>query len=500
MIPTADRLKSLPDLPELDTVEVWNRATIAFLAGYALFIAAMVGLLVWQLAVLWRYVDIVPAVLVGVLAILCVYVLIRLLDGVYFYRTDRTGITANSMLRRREIGWVEVTDAEIVGDCPFNIAMRIRTTDGCLTVGQGLSSAASRDALLASAYQHLRRVGKADQMELPDTALSLWDRIPDDVGREAEWSAKRRWGSKAELALCFVFFGGQFGLMAWMVCSEPRMAFLAVMALPLLACFRMCAREAANRAVYAAVRDDALHATTARGDRVIPWTEVTSACWERSFLAIRSASREVWIPMLAGDECSEKLVLACIRRARAAGHPLTVPSPLRAASRDSSEPTAPVELRLSSYEKKLLLVFCGFYTMPLSIAPILHDPRRPLLAAAILCGAAILMYLVWRIAGTYALRVDDEGIAKRFLGWRKFVSWRDVASCELAKEAQKRLRGTRVLRDINGKTLFEFPPRFGRECDRNMLMAFLEAKLPSSTPCADSDRPYLARPWSPAEH
>lgn len=191
----------------------------------------------------------------------------------YWWQTDHRGVFALGYNRKRFVAWDHIAGAKSTDDSYI-----LSSTDIELVVP--LKPAASMflsDKLAASLWQHLRRVGLAEDIDLPKAAETFWTDIAESVPREIEWKKG--------------FFR-----------------------------FRMTDD-------YFEVRKFLCH-------RKVEWKHVTFARWSRIGLKSRGiligSSRprsRTTVPYIPDDKVSRGVILALIRRLRTAGQPQAIPIP-----------------------------------------------------------------------------------------------------------------------------------------------------------------------------
>ncbi len=363
----------------------------------------------------------------------------------------------------------------------------------------------------ASIWQHLRRLGKADNLTLPELALTFWDRIPDELPREMDWvnaRVSRTWPT----VMLLVVFAGFVLWGAFAAASQGQYigtVFMSLLAVGMLWGCRSILREAVPYAREARLTDERIDARTGHGAVSISWSDVKCARWRMDantntvYILIGGGQpyREIAVPYVPFSEDSYKLILAVIRRLRTAGNPqvLTIPSILRSiSSADVQSPALPagerVTLRFMVAEKlaiAFLPTMIGFF-----LAVWLVDQRHAGLIAAV--PPALLLAIGWLVTGTYAIEADSSGIRKRFMFWTKTVAWQDVAGYEVHGSRHAVSMIKRLVKGRDGKTLIDITPDAGRKQDQQVFQAYVHARLAEVLPPDALDPPWKARPWTPS--
>jgi hypothetical protein len=320
----------LPDLAGLERVQTNDLRFLVLIGGY---LALMVGLIVPGIVMvfllgIWRYVPREGIALVCATVVLLLWVLIRMLLGDCWFRSDPCGLTIRSALRRRFLRWDEVLSARIVVALTGETFVMLDTSHGRVTIyPRGFGTAATGDAIVASIWQHLRRLGKADGMVLTPNMLRLWEPVPGDVPSSVDWekipSTIAKLGSITAILVivAFVLSG------IWWICTfRFSWAFLPfVLTLILMwggVIKWIVIPELLHKAWSVRVRPDGIEAKTLFSSVYISWSDVVLAMWRPYGLYIRgNAGGEVIIPFMSGNRESEILAMAIVRHLRTCGSP-----------------------------------------------------------------------------------------------------------------------------------------------------------------------------------
>lgn len=257
-----------------------------------------------------------------------------LLSFQWSWRTDAEGIRASGLFGSRSMCWTEVERAETRRTGP------IRGTRLVLSGGGREFLVPLRDTVLvASVWQHLRRVGKSSDVSLPAVAETWWRAVPDDVPTEISLDVVPQPSLPASLfapvvATCTVallavvaaFGGGPGGKEGWL---------WLLLIVPL---FVLKAPEpfVARAARHVNVLEDRLEADTLFGGFSARWSDIRRVLWTsqqklsgtQHLLQVDTGPlRALRIPWAPEDEHSVKLVLAVVRQARTANPHLLVSIP-----------------------------------------------------------------------------------------------------------------------------------------------------------------------------
>jgi len=312
----------LPDLPGLESVRTTDFGAapiVLFQGAFALWMAALV---VWGLCRFRQFMGAGHVAVAVIVIALAAWLVLRLLFGIYRCESSGAGLALRSPIRKRFIAWTEIAGLSIRTSRTANTVVTLAVQGGSVKlVPRGLGgSMAAGATITASIWQHLRQIGRADGVALHEAVLRLWKPVPQDVPVEVDWHKPPHRHARLGRGLTAAFFLGMAAV-PWFA-FPPRhivpAAFVAILSLGILAVFRMARSEQVLRAWRVSVGEGWLDAENASGTIHIPWSEVTSADWLRTYLRIRADGprREVWVPFATGNGESENLVLAVVRQLR----------------------------------------------------------------------------------------------------------------------------------------------------------------------------------------
>jgi len=327
-------VESRPDLRELESVQSGNsRTSIVGLgvAGYIVWQACLIGYLNRHYGECLDNKSYIPLILMFSIVI---YMISRIILGYCFYETDANGITMRGLIRRRFVPWMDIEGAEVCTSRIGTVFLLLKIKGRVVRIAPSDTGSSRGDCLIASVWQHLRHFGRADGIELTETALSLWQPIPDDVPIEMEWGKSP--SSKAYVSFyCGMLFFG-FLLLACFIFAAQSIGMIlmlwpVVIAFPFL--LRRIVNDELNRGYKISVEKGGLEACTLFGIRYIPWSSVSYAGWQiyggQQCLVVRSANRyAIHLPTLDYSPERDRLTTAVIRHLRKAGVPqaITLPS------------------------------------------------------------------------------------------------------------------------------------------------------------------------------
>lgn len=311
---------NLPDLPCLESQETSDSQAlpgIIVFTGFTVWIAATC---VWAFLKYRAFIPAQSAALIALLAGLTLFLIIRMLSGYFHFKTDPNGLAMRSVLRRRFIRWDEITEVstrETRSGESILILRAGRTTLNLPLRGFGGNSTAGA-CITASIRQHLRRLGRGDDIQLSEAALTLWQDIPEAVPEEVQVGKSPTTLSKVAGALGLLMIVGVV-VAGWVVAiSNLHMLIWIVfvtVAFGLIFKWGLLPEYLYN-AHLVSVKKDGLLTKVKFGDVYIPWSEITSVSWQQGVLRIRASRTEVRIVYKLGDKESERLILAIIRQLR----------------------------------------------------------------------------------------------------------------------------------------------------------------------------------------
>lgn len=324
---------NLPDLASLESVETRDRSMLIMVLGMSSMFIPVLFIMFQCLAGYRQYMDSRGLILGCVVLTLVTYVAIRILSGYTYFRTDPSGLTLRGPIRRRFISWTDIKAARYSESRVRDSALILITGRGRIKLWLGSSggSKLSTNVVVASVWQHLRRMGRADMIELSDAMRSLWEEIGDDVPQEMDGGSRSASGGRIGAVICIVMFAAFAVFPPFAFGLNIRGAAMTAMITPscivLLSHFLL--PEVLRKAQRVSVRKDCLDLEFAFAKASIPWLDITYAAWTRDSLSIWASGRkhDVRITYLAGKRDSERLILAIIRRLRTAGVPQAVPIP-----------------------------------------------------------------------------------------------------------------------------------------------------------------------------
>ncbi|MEN6372724.1 MAG: hypothetical protein ABFD64_12020 [Armatimonadota bacterium] len=313
-----DKMKDLPDLPGLETIEPRD-TSIVIIFMLLVFMAVMLTPIVSVAIRYGKFIDQRGKVLIIICVALLVWAILRLLSGYYRFKTDANGLTMIGVLHRRFIPWINVKEALITKTKISNYSLVLKTQHGTVKFEP------RNWGLIASTWQHLGRLGRADSMVLPPQALAFWEPVPDDVPQELDWSKKSAAGDIISASVVVLFFGG-IAIYLWFSVKtlwSPMGLLIIWLTISMFIMLKwLLLPEALHKPWRIRVREDYIEANLPFSKAYIPWSEITSAHFANnnsSELIIKYGRRksEIRIFYMQGKKELEDLVLAIIRKLRA---------------------------------------------------------------------------------------------------------------------------------------------------------------------------------------
>lgn len=499
-----DLINNLPDLPELESVELRNWQMLLMLSGQIMLALLFAGTSAWIYLRYREYIGLRGSILIFLMLGLAAWAILRVLFAGLYWKTDRQGLTMRGILCRRFVEWMEIEEAHSKRSLSRELVYILRTRKGTITVPTRMDgNKYSGQELAASIWQHLRRIGKADRLELPSEALTFWDSIPDDLPREIDWQSPGRKPNMTRLAIGSAIMPAIFLVgIIYLACANSRSYFpavmLALLIVPNAVMFHGLYRCAVRTAFSFSLREHSFEANAPNGRWQALWSEVTSAQWERGGLAIIVNHWRVYVPYTPGDDDKGKLVLGVIRKLRSEAQraAVIIPDALRASDQGTEAPilhagqAADAELKPRLAEKILGVAAAP---MILGLVPLYLDQRfhSALLTAASLGITALLGLLA---ANTYHYRITDDGVEKRLFWYHRRVRWDQVTKYDFSITQQHGHRKW-ILRSADGKKLIDVTLDIGSKAKKQQFEGSLNAHLAQIMP-AVFNRPWLARPFS----
>ena len=326
----------LSDLPCLESVETKSSAVWPVVLVYG-------GFAVWQVAILcillWKYRQYVGQqayAIVGLIVALVLWVGLRLLLSYTYFKTDSNGIAMRGPLLRRFIAWSDVQQAA-TRRRGSRVSVVLKMARGRASIQPGALGSTEGESIVASMWQHLRRVGKANGIELGETSRNLWQPIPDDVPTSVDYDVQKRPASRIG-AVCGLLLPPVAVVMVAIVARKEAFGVLPLFGLMVLAMEKWTILPSIRcRPWHVAVRPDGLLAKMTFRDVYVPWSSVATAHWEATGLVVTSKGpdAQVRLSYSLGDASSELFIQSVIRYLRTAGIPQAVPLPMLV-SRDRS--------------------------------------------------------------------------------------------------------------------------------------------------------------------
>ncbi len=350
---TDQTIEQLAELPELESVKLRSDQAALVMVGFAGVIGVQVALIAFLAVFAWPYMETMGRVLCAIIALLVAFIILRALGGYHSMWTDPTGLTLKGVLRHRFIPWIDIERATLRKTRAGYNVLSLWTGRGRVKFNpSGISgSSRSSDALSASVFQHLRRLGRIEGIEISDSMKRIWEPVPEDVPRELDWTSKSSKGDMVGFAIVTLMLGGgAIGL--WFAFPLKFPAFLFPLSLTLASAamiYWLFIPEAFRKAQIVSVREGYLEANTSLGKAYVPWSEVVGHQFLQGALAFYYGEkrRELRVPFIKGNKDSEDLILAIIRKLRTAGLPQAVAIP-DIISRDRS---SLYDSSLSSHER-----------------------------------------------------------------------------------------------------------------------------------------------------
>lgn len=324
-------IDSLPDLPELESVQPKDFVGWIAVAIYTPFILLPFPGFIWAYI---SFREVFPPFAVAALAIctlLVTGIVVKLLCSFLTCKTDTNGLSLRGPIRSAYIPWIDIKEALLKKTLTGSPLLILRTINHTYKIDPTSTGSSNFGyCMIASTWQHLRRLGRAGCIELPGKSLSLWQEICDDIPHEIEWGKRPGLVPKLGNIVGISFFPA---MVAWAWFSFgfrwPANMMPLMLTLPCLALLKLLAPSILRSARQIRLNEECLEAQLLFARATIFWSRVTSAFWMGHELIIRTESprQEIRICHVLGKKETEQLILAIIRRLRTAGVPQAVPIP-----------------------------------------------------------------------------------------------------------------------------------------------------------------------------
>ena|GEM_PF-6956055 len=490
-------MNQLPDLPALEAVETRTRerpvlASIAFL-----FVAGFTGLGVRAYIRLGDYArDLLPQVTVAAVLAggICAWIVYRLILADFHWRTNADGLHSRSLIRRRFRRWEDMSSlTRLSGKSATTYDSRLVSVD-------------------ASVWQHMRRLGKADDTALPEPALTFWDVIPDELPTELQWRNPRpiRRNYIIWCTLSGVVLAAGLGLVV-SLCFGFR--FTDVLFQILICCLYgplLSSAARMNKMQPEHILLGGKHMQMWFMGRTLNLApdEVTHAWWgDLGILHLRTSTAHFTIPLDSIYDASSMMVLAIIRWLRLAAKPkpIVIPEILRSTFEEKLRSPSiecngddRVEVRLGRADQVAVVFLALVFAAPLT-GLALQNSDTSVIAAVVTLAAVFASAVTWWLTGNYVLYADGSGTTKSFLWWRKSVEWRDVAAYTVGNKAGSgtQNRSMRcILWSRDGRSLMCFSTNWtSAKTQWQHFAGFMFARLAETLPDGKITKPWKSRPY-----
>lgn len=487
--PIYTSVSTLPDLPELESVESNPLVFVAASAAIWLLLSILTGAVlgaVYAIAKPYLTGKLPDMAEIGAVAGLCALLVAPLFLKLNVfecrYKTDSTGITVRGLSTGRSVPWSSVISAEMKGGSG-SMVYRLRLDKGRVDIPVTMNT---NGFLAASVWQHLRRLGKAGAIVPPPETLSIWTPIPDSVPRETDWNNPKQPMLDAKavfvglfiiVALIFVFSDSNgwldrlfshFGHALWgavlFVYAGIRSRFLV-----------------ARRVM---VRSYRVEAHTELNKIDLDWDRVTVAHWAHNTYTIgtKGFGKVAAIPFDPNDSTTSDTILAIIRhlRNRHNSVPVPIPPPLQALPVllhpvDASVPDKRLDGPVTWRNSVMVSVVSALVLLTTTIVFLSLAPFGPRGNTVFLMALPLLILGLLALA-THKITLDDRGVTiSRF--WRnRTIEWWKVATYEVAYIEMLKST-TRSLKDGNGNVLFAFGPISEEDQAKHSVANYLDARL-----------------------
>lgn len=321
---------NLPDLPSLETVETTRPAAPLLIAGA--WIAVFPALAVWVLVTYLRYIGDIGISAVLLLLAVTAWAYARVASAPIGMKTDADGLTVRRLVSTRKMPWSQVTDASYRFYWT-NRFLLVRSPRLAVLITRTLMGGMSpEDALVASIWQHLRRVGGTEPFELDESARSVWQQVGEDVPSVVEWghptSRLAKAGAMAGLAVILAVF-----LSPWLVLElKPGMILMLALSAGGYATLigLLVAPEVLRQPRRIRIDEARIEVDTLFSQARIAWSEAITIRHDATVLHIRAANppRDISLGTALADGERRTVLMAAIRKIRSAAPQVPLPLPV----------------------------------------------------------------------------------------------------------------------------------------------------------------------------
>lgn len=176
----------LPYKPELESVESAGGLKPNRKIQIGILIINFIAILFLSIAVYFLLMEVSIKIIlvfsvVIIAAAVAIFIWLRnILNADFYLKTDSNGIHAQSLRKSKFIRWDDVTDINVSSSLYETIYI-IKSRDSSIKFTDG------NFYIMASVWQHLNKLGKAEKIKLLEESLSLWKLVPDNVPEGIEW-------------------------------------------------------------------------------------------------------------------------------------------------------------------------------------------------------------------------------------------------------------------------------------------------------------------------
>lgn len=242
---------------------------------------------------------------------------------VYKWRTDSGGLTARKALTSNFISWSEIHEVRpkhsFESEMPIGYDLIAHHSHMWLPAPTTMHR--EHMLLIGSIWQHLRRIGRGDVIQLPEKMEDLWWQIPDDIPAEVEWESSYLSGWKPLRTLLILMGLIIIVYMTFFAASvSGPHALLVIYSIGILASglwimMWYLLNKGRTLAETAHVGDDGIEAISGTGRKYLRWQDITVANWTETDIALQLAGRGVYMRIPNQDD-ADILLLSILRRLR----------------------------------------------------------------------------------------------------------------------------------------------------------------------------------------
>lgn len=267
-----------------------------------------------------------------------------LIINIYYIRSDERGFTLYRVIRRQFLKWDNIKAITIKTNMGQLVGCKFIGKDQTIWLPLPFPHDRMESVLVASIWQHLRRIGKADEFPFPKEAEDLWWSVPDCVPDSVSWINRHAPEWKVYYKLLWVKVAALIilltaGIIVFGLSKTSTVIKVMILVLGgVYAALWFYLRRVRTIAITASVNSESIEVETGFGNYNLQWSKVISSGWDSDGLILKAISPKVTV-RIPDQSSASTILLAIIKRLRPMdSHKwLAVPEALRKATGNYSE-------------------------------------------------------------------------------------------------------------------------------------------------------------------